>query len=137
MCLGYLTVPQSEVYEIYYGSYGSIDQHNYHYLDTFQIERKMQTKDWDKQVTTSLFDMYVVDAWLMYKRCTTASADANPKLSRKEFYCQLSEELIDNNQNKVQAPPRRRVGSYQNLVSMSSVLVLRATKSEKLGMMAK
>ena len=62
----------------------------------------MQTKGWDKRVTTSLFGMYVVDAWLMYKGCTTASAGATPKLTQKEFDCQLAEELIDNNQDKVQ-----------------------------------
>ena len=68
--------------------------------------------------------MYVADAWLMYKGCTiTASVDAFPKLSQKEFYCQLAEELIDNNQDKERIGSRRRVGSPQNLVLMSSVLV--------------
>ena len=77
--------------------------------------------------------MYVVDAWLMYKGCTTASAGATPKLTQKEFYCQLAEELIDNNQDKVRTRSRRRVDSHQNLVSMSSVPVLRATKKRKTG----
>ena len=45
----------------------------------------MQTKGRGKQVTTSLFGMYDVDAWLIYKGCTTASADATPKLTQKEF----------------------------------------------------
>ena len=36
----------------------------------------------------------------MYKGCATASTDATPKLSQKEFYYQLTEELIDNNQDK-------------------------------------
>ena len=59
----------------------------------------MQTEGWNKQVTTSLFGMYLVDAWLMYKGCTTASVDATQKLSQKKFYCQLAEERIDNNQD--------------------------------------
>ena len=128
-----LTVPQPEVCEIYYDTCAAIDQHNRHRQDTLQIERKMQTKSWDKRVTTSIFGMYVVDAWLMYKGCTTASADASPKLSQQEFYCQLAEELIDNNQDKVRTRSRRRVNSSQNLVSMSSVPVLRATKKRKTG----
>ena len=78
----------------------------------------MQTKGWDKRVTISLFGMYVVDAWFMYKECTTARADATPKLTQKEFYCQLAEELIDNNQDKVRTRSRRRVDSHQNLESM-------------------
>ena len=131
-----MTVPQPEVCQIYYDTSGAIDQHNRHRQDTLQIERKMQTKIWDKRVTTSLFGMYVVDAWLMYKGCTTASADDNPKVSQKEFYCQLAEELIDNNQEKVRTRSRRRVESHQNhqnLAPMSSVPVLRATKKRKTG----
>ena len=69
----------------------------------------------------------------MYKGCTTASANASPKLSQQEFYCQLTEELIDINQDKVRTRSRRRVDSSQNLVSMSSVPVLRATKKRKTG----
>lgn len=38
---------------------GDIDQHNYHYQDTLQIERKLPTKSWVNRVTTFLFDMYV------------------------------------------------------------------------------
>ena len=72
----------------------------------------------------------------MYKGCATASTDATPKLSQKEFYCQLAEELIDNDQDKVRTHSRRRVDSHQNLVSMSSVPVLRVTKKRKLVLMA-
>ena len=47
----------------------------------------------------------------MYKGYATASADASPEKSQKEFYRQLAEE--------------------KNLVSISSVPVLRATKKQK------
>ena len=57
-----LTVPQPEVCEIYYNTCAAIDQDNRHHQDTLQIEKKMQTKSWDKRVTTTLFGMYVVDA---------------------------------------------------------------------------
>ena len=126
----HLTAPQPEVCEIYYDTCGTIDQHNRHCQDTLQIERKMQTKSWHKRVTTSLFGMYVADAWLMYKGCTTASADASPKLNQKELYCQFAAELIDNNQDKVRTRSRRRIDSAHNLVSMSSVPVLRATTKQ-------
>ena len=112
-----LTVLQPEVCEIYYDTCAAIDQHNRHCQDTLQIERKMQTKGWDKRFTTSLFGMYVVDAWLMYKGCTTASAYASPKLSQTEFSYQLADELIENNQDKVRTHSRRRVDSAKNLVS--------------------
>ena len=129
-----LTVPQPEVCEIYYDTCAAIDQHNRHRQDTLQIERKMQTKDWHKRVTTSLFGMYVVDAWLMYKGCTTANADATPKLSQNKFYCQLAEELIDNNQDKVRTHSKSGGNSAQNpyLMPISSVPVLRATKKQKI-----
>ena len=108
-----------------------LSQQNRLHQDTLQIQRKMQTKSWDERVTTFLFGMYVVDAWLMYKGCTTASADDSPKLTQKEFDCQLAEELVDNNQDKMRTCSRRRVIFAQNLVSISSVLVLRATKKRK------
>lgn len=126
-----LTVPQPKVCKIYNDTSAAIDPHICHHQDTLQIERKMQTKSWDKRVTTSLFGMYVVDASLMYKGYTTARADATPKLSQKAFYCQLAKEPINNNQDKVQIRSRRRLDSSQNLVPMSSVLVLRPIKKVK------
>ena len=79
--------------------------------------------------------MYVFDAWLMYKGCATDSVNATPKLTQQEFYYQLAEELIDNNQDKVRTRhgPRRSDNSHQNLISISSIPVLRATKKRKIG----
>ena len=71
---------------------------------------------------------------MMYKGCSTitASVDTTPKISKKnKFYCLLTEELMDTNQDKVQIGSRRRVDSHQNLVSISSVQVLRATIKQK------
>ena len=65
--------------------------------------------------------------------CTTASADATPKLSQKEFYCKLTEGLINNNQDGVQTCSRRRVDSCHYLVLISPVQVLRATTKRKSG----
>ena len=58
-----LTVLQPKACEIYYNICGSIDQHTRHQQDTLQMEKKMQIKNWDKRVITSLFGMYCVDAW--------------------------------------------------------------------------
>ena len=130
-----LTVPQPEVCEIFHDICGAIDQHNQHRQDTLQLERKMQTKSWDKRVTISLFGMYVVDAWLMYKGCTTDSVNATPKLTQQEFYCHLAEELINNKEDQIciWSRPRSSDSSHQNLISISSTPVLRATKKRKTG----
>ena len=93
-----LTVVQPEACD---STCDAIDQHNQHRQDTLSMERKHQTKSWYKRVTSSIFAMYVVDAWLMYKGCTTAKQGDEPKLTQQEFYCQLAEELIDNNQERV------------------------------------
>ena len=45
--------------------------------------------------------MYSVDAWLIYKRCTSASESDTPKVSQQNFHCQLAEKLIDNDQERV------------------------------------
>ena len=57
----------------------------------------MQTKYWEKRLTSSIFGMYCVDAWLMYRGCTTDKLHKEPDLYQQEFYCVLAEELIDNN----------------------------------------
>ena len=66
-----LTVSQPKCSEIYYNTCAGIDHHNHHRQDTIKVERKMQKKYWDKRVTPSIFGMYCVDAWLMYRGCTT------------------------------------------------------------------
>ena len=92
-----LTVSQPKCSETYYDTCAAIDQHNRHRQDTLRIERKLETRSWDKRVTTSIFGMYCVDAWLMYRGCTTDSLHPTPRLNQQEFYSSLAEELIDNN----------------------------------------
>ena len=79
-----LTVPQPKACEIYYNACGSIDQHcNWLLQDTLQMEKKILTKNWAKRVTTSLFGMYCVDAWVMNKvLCTSVSEKDTPKISQ-------------------------------------------------------
>ena len=68
-----LTMSHPKYSEIYYNTCASIDQHNRHRQDTLKIEREMQTKSWDKRVTTSIFGMYCVDvdvSWVYYRYTT-------------------------------------------------------------------
>ena len=60
------TVSQPKCSEIYYNTCVAIDQHNRHRQDTLKLERKMQMKSWEKRVTSSIFGVYCVDAWLVY-----------------------------------------------------------------------
>ena len=55
------------------------------------MEHKIETKIWDKRVTTSLFEMYVVDVWLMYTGATTNTLHPEPKSDEQEFYFTLTE----------------------------------------------
>ena len=45
-------------------------------------------------MTTSLFLIYVVDAWLMYTGDTTDTLHPEPELDQQQFYLALEEELI-------------------------------------------
>ena len=80
---------------MYYDTCAAIYQHNRHRQDTLCIERKLETKIWDKRVATSLFGMYVVDAWLMYTGDTIDTLHPEPELDQQEFYCALAEDLIE------------------------------------------
>ena len=42
-------------------------------------------KIWDKRVTTSIFGMYVVDAWLMYSGATIDILYPEPELDQHEL----------------------------------------------------
>ena len=90
-----LTIPQPKCSEIFYDTCAAIDKHNRNRQDTLCLEKKLETKTWDKQVTISVFGMYVVDAWLMYKGATTDSLQLDPELNQQEFYTALAEDLIE------------------------------------------
>ena len=90
-----LVVVQPKFLDIYYNTCAVIDQHHRHRQGTLCIERKIEIKIWDKCVTTSLFGMYVVDAWLMYTSATIDTLHPELELDKQELYCALTEELID------------------------------------------
>ena len=78
-----LTVSQPKFSEIYYNTRAAIDQHNRYRWDSLKVEQKMQTKSWDKRVTSSIFGVYCVDAWLMYHGCTTDTIHKEPDLNQQ------------------------------------------------------
>jgi Transposase IS4 len=89
-------IPQPRAAETYYQGCGRIDQHNQTRQDTLQLERKIQTNNWDRRVNTTLFAMVVVDAFLLAKGCT-----GSIKLGNTSFFIeQLAQELIDNEYDK-------------------------------------
>jgi Transposase IS4 len=89
-------IPQPKAAETYYSACGRIDQHNRTRQDTLQLERKMQTNNWDKRVNTTLFAMIVVDSYLLAKGCS-----GSVKLTNSVYFIeQLAQELIDNDYDK-------------------------------------
>ena len=72
---------------------GEIDQHKWHCYDTFQMEKKIQIQSRENRATTSLFVIYCVNTWLMYKWYTSVSESDTHKLTQQEFYCQLAENI--------------------------------------------
>ena len=73
-----LFVAQPKCLDFYHDTCAAIYQHNLHIQDTFCIERKIETKIWDKRVITYLFGMCVVNVWLMYTGDTTDTLHPEP-----------------------------------------------------------
>ena len=95
----------------------------------------MQTKSWEKRVTSSIFWVYCVDSWLMYRGCTTYTLHKEPDLEQQECYCVLAEELIDNTIRRRRGtrrsqcdPQKTRSASHD---TMNLIPELRATKTKK------
>ena len=59
-------------------------------------------------MATSIFGVYCVDAWLVYRRCSTYSLHPTPRLNQQEFYSTLVEELIDNHLYQIRMRRRAR-----------------------------
>jgi hypothetical protein len=77
------------------------------------MERKIQTKTWDKRVNVSILGMIIVDAYLRHKGCTGG------KLMQNEFYVALLTELIENGyQTGVKS--RRQVATAKTVSSLES-----------------
>jgi hypothetical protein len=85
-----LTIPQPHACETYYNTCAQINPHNQMRQDDLMLERKLGTMDWSLRVNRSLFGMCVVEAWLMYSKCTETEE------KQHEFYELLAEEMINN-----------------------------------------
>ena len=62
-------INQPKVAERYYYINLRIDDSNYTRQDDFQLERKLQTKDWSIRVNTSILGMNVVYTYYLGKSC--------------------------------------------------------------------
>ena len=69
-----------------------INRHNRCRQDDLKLEKKFRVKEWSQRVNTSLFAMYVVDSWLLYK----GNRGSRGAMSPNDFYSTLAEELVDN-----------------------------------------
>ena len=104
----------------------------------------MQTKSWEKCVTSSIFGMYGVDARLMYRGFTIDTLHKEPDLDQQEFYCVLVEEIIDNNIRRRRGTIRSqrdlqnmRSASHDTMNLIPELQATRAKKRHKNGTMTK
>lgn len=102
-------VAQPRAAETYYTGCGKIDQHNRHRQDTLQLEKKLQTNDWSKRVNLTIFSMIVIDAFLLFKGCSSIMAYMEIKL----FLEKLAQELIDNDYDRMSLRSRGKKRSRE------------------------
>ena len=62
-------INQPRVAERYYSSNSKIDDSNRTRQDDFQLDRKLQTKDWSIRLNTSILGMNDVDTYYIGKDC--------------------------------------------------------------------
>ena len=79
--------------EAYYSASGAIDRQNKQRQDDLEIERELRTKDWWKQVNTSIFGMIIVDAVNVHQAC---AGPEDIEDYQNEWFTSLVRELIDN-----------------------------------------
>ena len=84
-------INEPRVAKRYYSRHSKIDERNSTRQDDFQLERKLQTKDWSINIYTSILGMDDYDNYYIGRACYWWD-DRNPE----EFYYNLTEEMIDN-----------------------------------------
>ena len=73
-------------------------------------------------MASSIFWMYSVDTWLMYRGCMAYYLYPNHILNQQDFYSVLAEDLIDNNLQQVSTRKRaQRTEEERVNVSISDV----------------
>ncbi len=90
-----IEVAQPKAIATYYKGVGTIDWHNRIRADELRMDRNLATKYWDKRFNLGVLGIICVDAYLFFKQVGHAD---NKKISCLEFFCKLTDELIDNNE---------------------------------------
>ena len=93
---GEFEINQPRVDEIYYSRNLNIDGSNRTREYYFQLERKLQIRDWSIRVNNSIIGMNDVDTYYVGNACEWWD-DNNPA----EFYYNIAEEIIDNRWNEI------------------------------------
>lgn len=122
-------VPQPKAAEIYYSACGKIDQHNRDRVDTLQIDRKIEVKDWSKRVNLTILSMIIVDTWKVYRRLTYADEASE---TQKQFYSRLMTEMIYNNYDQGY-PTRTNIASTEDHSSPAQNAIHVRTGAPKAG----
>ena len=68
------------------------------------IEKKLQTQEWDKSANLGIFAMFVVDAWMCYINTTKVEE------TQEAYYLKLSEETNNNLLDANLVTRRRKIG---------------------------
>jgi hypothetical protein len=92
-----LEIPQTAMTKSYYDICGAIDQHNRQRQDDLEFERWLRTKVWYKRVGSSIHGFVIVDAVNLHQIMAGEGCDDDPDT----WYCNLAEQLIDNNVDEV------------------------------------
>ena len=92
-----ITVGIPDVCEKYYDTCPKIDIHNRCLQDDLKLEKKFVVKNWSTRVNTTILEICILDAWKLYM----GSRGGKRHMSPNEFYCQLSDELINNSEDMV------------------------------------
>jgi hypothetical protein len=112
----HMTIDVPKAAEIYYSTCGKIDQHNRCRQDTLNLEKKLETKEWNRRVNMSIFGMIVVDSWMLYKGRT-----GGKKMGQMEYYKALINILID---NPYYHRPEPRIRGYTSASLVNSSLTI-------------
>ena len=109
-----ITVGIPDVCEKYYDTCSQIDIHNRCRQDDLKLEKKFEVKGWSTRVNTTLLGICIVDAWKLY----IGSRRSKRHMSPNEFYYELADELIDNNEDMVTL--RQRSEEFEGSLSSPS-----------------
>ena len=90
-----LVIPKPKVSEIYYSYSHTIDQYNVCHQESLDLKKKLRIHEWDKRENMSILGMCVINTWLCF--CHMVETDE----LWEDFYLNLAEELINNNQDGI------------------------------------